>query len=212
MAKTVQEQTQARWDANVVTHREWVTNQPWEGKDSGEEIVGLLKEQGLKASHSILDVGCGSLRVGRWLIQAQRKGRYFGIEPNLWLVYMGLEEELPEGVFEKKEPTFSDNSVFDAGIFNQQFDYVLICHVFTHGGDKQIGMALWAAAKALAPGGAILCDLFTAGPHYEGDEWRYPQISCHSQACLEHVAKRVGLTCAHIGSVGVTHWFRLEKV
>lgn len=197
--------------AEVIDHRRYVTNRPWEGGDSGEEVVRLLERQGMKSRHSVLDIGCGSLRVGRFLIPTLQKGKYFGIDPNVWLIYMAIEEELPEGLLERKGPTFSDDSNLYAGVFGRKFDYVLICHVLTHGGDKQIGVAIKKAAKALAPGGKIILDLYPGGPHYEGSEWRYPQISHHYQSCLEPAAEAAGLSCTLLGDVGVTRWYRLEK-
>src|SRR5437879_7690102 len=46
----------------------------------------LLTTLGLRQHHSLLDVGCGSLRIGRLLIPYLNRGKYFGIEPNEWLV------------------------------------------------------------------------------------------------------------------------------
>jgi len=42
----------------------------------------LLCALGLREHHSVLDVGCGSLRAGRLPITYLAPGRYFGIEPN----------------------------------------------------------------------------------------------------------------------------------
>ena len=209
--KNTPEDTMKEWDEGVIDHRRFVTNLPWEGKDSGEEVVTLLEKQGMKPFHSVLDIGCGSLRVGRFLIPTLRKGKYFGIDPNVWLIYMGIEEELAEGILERKEPTFSDNAHLNASVFGKKFDYILLCHVLTHGGDKQIAMAISKAAKALVPGGVIICDLYQTGPHYEGNQWRYPVISCHPQACLEGPAKKAGLKVTPLGSMGVTHWYRIEE-
>ena len=53
--------------------------------------VSLLLCVGLRETHFFLDVGCGSLRGGRMLIPYLRPGRYFGIEPERWLVEEGIE-------------------------------------------------------------------------------------------------------------------------
>ena len=42
----------------------------------------LLTTLGLRQHHSVLDVGCGSLRIGRLLIPYLNQGKYFGVEPN----------------------------------------------------------------------------------------------------------------------------------
>src|SRR5881392_154417 len=54
----------------------------------------LLTTLGLRQHHSLLDVGCGSLRIGRLLIPYLNRGKYFGIEPNEWLVDEGIRREL----------------------------------------------------------------------------------------------------------------------
>src|SRR5512143_3978771 len=53
----------------------------------------LLTSLGLRQHHSVLDVGCGSLRIGRLLIPYLNAGRYTGIEPERWLVEEGIRRE-----------------------------------------------------------------------------------------------------------------------
>src|SRR2546430_14001113 len=66
----------------------------------------LLTTLGLRQNHSLLDVGCGSLRIGRLLIPYLNRGNYFGVEPNEWLVEEGIRRELGEALLEIKRPTF----------------------------------------------------------------------------------------------------------
>ncbi len=66
----------------------------------------LLTTLGLRQHHSLLDVGCGSLRIGRLLIPYLNRGKYFGVEPNEWLVKEGIKRELGEALLQIKHPTF----------------------------------------------------------------------------------------------------------
>src|SRR2546422_11581232 len=66
----------------------------------------LLTTLGLRQHHSLLDVGCGSLRIGRLLIPYLNRGKYFGIEPNEWLVDEGISRELGKSLVGIKRPTF----------------------------------------------------------------------------------------------------------
>jgi hypothetical protein len=50
----------------------------------------LLTTLGLREHHSVLDFGCGSLRAGRLLIPYLLPGRYYGLEPNRWLIEDGI--------------------------------------------------------------------------------------------------------------------------
>src|SRR5438132_4114131 len=54
----------------------------------------LLTSVGLRAHHTLIDVGCGSLRVGRLFIPYLDSGNYIGVEPNRWLVEEALKHEL----------------------------------------------------------------------------------------------------------------------
>src|ERR1700724_2187949 len=54
----------------------------------------LLTTLGLREHHSVLDFGCGSLRAGRLLIPYLLPGRYYGLEPNRWLVEDGISRQL----------------------------------------------------------------------------------------------------------------------
>jgi len=56
--------------------------------------LGLLTTLGLRQQHQVLDIGCGSLRIGRLLIPYLNRGGYTGLEPNEWLVHDGIANEI----------------------------------------------------------------------------------------------------------------------
>ncbi len=93
----------------------------------------LLTTLGLRQHHSLLDVGCGSLRIGRLLIPYLNRGKYFGIEPAEWLVAEGIKQELGETVVQIKRPTFfftaSPEAVVQAKVL---FDFALAQSIFSH--------------------------------------------------------------------------------
>src|SRR4051794_5404083 len=58
------------------------------------ETIGRLQfatliREGLNPSSKVLDVGCGSLRAGYWLMNFLEPGRYFGINPRSQEVEQG---------------------------------------------------------------------------------------------------------------------------
>ncbi len=73
----------------------------------------LLCALGLRESHRLLDIGCGSLRGGRLFIPCLAPGGYTGLEPNRWLVEEGIEKHLGRDALAVKEPTFIYNDSFD---------------------------------------------------------------------------------------------------
>src|SRR5512140_149987 len=77
----------------------------------------LLAALGLRETHHVLDVGCGSLCAGRLLIPYLLPKRYCGLEPEEWLVRQGIENELGQDLVRIKQPAFSHNAAFELGIF-----------------------------------------------------------------------------------------------
>src|SRR6185436_13308722 len=64
----------------------------------------LLTTLGLRQHHTLLDVGCGSLRAGRLFIPYLNAGRYIGIDPNRWLVEEGIRHEVGADLIRIKQP------------------------------------------------------------------------------------------------------------
>ncbi len=95
----------------------------------------LLTTLGLRQHHSLIDIGCGSLRIGRLLIPYLNEGKYFGLEPNEWLVDEGIKRELGEALVRIKRPTFffsdSPETVIRAKL---SFDFALAQSIFSHCG------------------------------------------------------------------------------
>ena len=85
----------------------------------------LLTSLGLREHHSVLDFGCGSLRAGRLLIPYLLPGRYYGLEPNRWLIEDGISGQLGAELIELKLPIFLCSSDFSAAHFGVQFDLYL---------------------------------------------------------------------------------------
>ena len=79
----------------------------------GAMQFNLLTAFGLRDFHKLLDIGCGSLRSGKLFIPYLRKGNYFGIEPNEWLIEDGIKYELGQEIIELKEPHFNNSEHFD---------------------------------------------------------------------------------------------------
>jgi hypothetical protein len=102
----------------------------------------LLTTLGLREHHSLLDFGCGSLRAGRLHIPYLLPGRYYGLEPNRWLIEDGINTQLGEELIELKRPIFLYNSDFSAAHFGVQFDFILAQSIFSHAGPDIVSIAL----------------------------------------------------------------------
>jgi SAM-dependent methyltransferase len=154
----------------------------------------LLTTLGLRQHHSLLDVGCGSLRVGRLLIPYLNRGKYFGVEPNEWLVDEGIRRELGKSLLEIKRPTFffsdSPNIIAQAKV---AFNFVLAQSIFSHCGLDLIKAWLSAISCSLAHDGALVATFLLAGEDSTRKGWIYPDCVNYRPATLKHAAKDVNL-------------------
>src|SRR5437016_2373816 len=74
--------------------------------------VAMLIREGLYPSSKVLDIGCGCLRGGYWLIHFLDRACYFGIEPDREMLHKGIESLLEPGLLESKQPRFDMNGRF----------------------------------------------------------------------------------------------------
>jgi SAM-dependent methyltransferase len=154
----------------------------------------LLSTLGLRQHHSLLDIGCGSLRVGRLLIPYLNRGKYFGLEPAEWLVTEGIKHELGETVVQIKRPTFfftdSPEIVVQGKV---SFDFVLAQSIFSHCGLDLIKAWLSAISRSLARDGALVATFLIGEEDSVRTGWIYPECVNYRAATLERVAKDVNL-------------------
>jgi cyclopropane fatty-acyl-phospholipid synthase-like methyltransferase len=171
----------------------------------GASQFRLLTTLGLRSRHRVLDVGCGSLRAGRFLIMYLAKGHYYGIEPNQWLVHEAIQREIGQSLADLKTPTFSDSIDFDAVQFDVKFDFIVAQSIFSHAGPALVERALSQFAATLVEDGLALVtfihprQLPTAPIEAAG--WTYP-------GCTTYQPDRIEALIAGAGMVGTQlPWF-----
>jgi cyclopropane fatty-acyl-phospholipid synthase-like methyltransferase len=154
----------------------------------------LLTTLGLRQHHTLLDIGCGSLRIGRLLIPYLNRGKYFGIEPAEWLVAEGLEHELGKAVVQTKQPTFfftdSPSAIVEANI---SFDFAVAQSIFSHCGLDLIKGWLSAVSRSLAQGGALVATFLPGEEDSSRTGWIYPECVNYRPATLERAAAEPNL-------------------
>ena len=154
----------------------------------------LLTTLGLRQHHSLLDVGCGSLRIGRLLIPYLNRGKYFGIEPAEWLVAEGIKQELGETVVQIKRPRFfftdSPETVVRAKV---SFDFALAQSIFSHCGLDLIRGWLSAVSRSLAEDGVLIATFLPSDEDSQRAGWVYPECVNYRPATLERAAADTNL-------------------
>lgn len=135
----------------------------------------LLIALGCRQQHKVLDVGCGSLRVGRLLIPYLNKHGYAGIEPHGWLIKEGIERETGEDQVRIKEPRFhiSDNA---AELIKDQtrYDFVIAQSIFSHCGLDLLQAWLAQFAELIADNGTAVVTYIDGTEDTDAKGWVYP--------------------------------------
>jgi hypothetical protein len=154
----------------------------------------LMIALGLREHHALLDIGCGSLCGGRLFIPYLLPGRYYGIEPQAWLVEDGIRFEVSEELRRLKQPSFRYQDDFSLSGFDVLFDFMLAQSVLTHVSQTQLDRCLSQAKLALKPEGMFAASFFAEGEEiYSGADWLYPGFASYSFKFVIERARQHGL-------------------
>lgn len=110
-------------------HRNYIGGM-WD--EIGQLQFDFLLSKGLKPDSYLLDIACGSLRLGVKAIPYLERGRYLGIEKERVLVEAGLEKELDPEIREAKQPNIVVSDSFEFERLAQRADFAIAQSLFTH--------------------------------------------------------------------------------
>lgn len=101
--------------------------------EMGELQFSFLKSQGLLPEHRILDIGCGTLRAGRFFIPYLNQGNYTGFDISRRAIEFG-EDMCRQANFAAKKPRLLllEDGELNFASFSEQYDFLLAQSVFTH--------------------------------------------------------------------------------
>jgi SAM-dependent methyltransferase len=166
----------------------------------------LLTALGLRETHNLLDFGCGSLRAGKLFIPYLLPGRYYGLDPNGWLIEEAIDRELGRNIIELKRPTFRYDDDFTPTRFNASFDFIVAQSIFSHTGSDIIVKAVSEFRACLNADGLVLATFFLpfqmgGAAEFTGKGWVYPD-------CVAYEADTITGLIAQGGLVGrLLPWF-----
>lgn len=140
---------------------------------SGRRVLRLCIDHGLTPDSTVVEVGCGALRAGVWLIDYLEPDRYYGIEPCEAYRNTGtaILDEL--GVLGKR-PRFDTNDRFDLSVFGVTPDVVVASGIFNHAAKRQIAALFRSFAIVAHPRSQLLASVRLASSvkaDYQGDHW-----------------------------------------
>ena len=162
------------------------------------DVIGALQfrvmvEEGLREWHMFLDIGCGSLRGGRFFMVYLQPSRYFGIEPQQRLVRDGIQANLGESIWAVKKPEFHYSGKFDLGHFGVKFDYILAQSIFSHAAPQMISKCLSEVQQVLSPNGTFIATYFKGTTDYKGTTWAQAPDARYSKKWLNDMCCSQGL-------------------
>lgn len=167
------------------------------------DILGALQFNvltllGLREHHRVLDVGCGSLRLGRLLIPYLNPEGYHGIDPNAWLIEAGLEHEVGHDMVARKQPRFSHNTDLNLEVFTGAFDQVIATSIFSHAPLHLIQGCLQSAARVLSDDGVFVFTYVEGDLDYQETLWRDPGLVTYRPGTLVEAAEAAGLVAQRL--------------
>ena len=156
-------------------------------------VFNLLTSLGLRQNHKVLDVGCGSLRIGRLLIPYLNKNNYYGVEPNSWLVKDGIRHEIGKDLIKIKQPHFSFKSDLEDFKKPLGLDFAFAQSIFSHCGHDLLENWLRDISQHLNSSGVLAATFIIGETDYHGNGWIYPECVEYTPQTVEKIAAKHGL-------------------
>lgn len=159
---------------NAVGHRVYTggaNEEMWYG--IGKLQYHFLVSQGLRAEHTFLDIACGGLRLGQYLIPYLAENNYQGLDAEKDLIRRGLKQELFADLVNIKKPKFFVNKVFDFTNIKAP-DFAMAQSLFTHLLPEDIALCFRNFSQTVHQNTKFF---FT---YFDGDSKRNPTDRSHS--------------------------------
>lgn len=179
-------------------HREYVGGM-WE--EIGRLQFDFLVAHGLTPGSVLLDVACGSLRLGTLAIPYLEPGHYLAIEKEEGLVRAGLEQELDPRVVAGKHPEIVISSEFEFERLSLPADLAIAQSLFTHLPPDRIRLCLHRLRPALTADGSFYATFFEA--ERPADNPREPhdhRTFFYTRAEMLAFGEQAGFTARYLGA------------
>jgi hypothetical protein len=188
---------------------------------AGRGQLEILLDHGLIPNDRVVDIGCGALRGGWWIVNFLRPERYFGIEPNREMLQAGIDVMLGAEVMAEKRPAFSNIDTFDLTVFGATFDFAIARSVWTHTSRDQIRAMLRSFHKCSHAKSVILTSIVEPGPgepEYDGAAWlgkshesKTRGLAKYHFATIRDLCSEEGFAAQPLGMSDAQRWVKVSN-
>jgi len=119
--------------------------------------------------------------------------RYYGIDPNKWLIDAAIKQEVGRSLIRIKKPQFAFHSDGKMTGFGTQFDFIHAHSVLTHAAPTLARTFFMEAGKVLTPNGLVVATFLRGESDYDGAEWAYPDVIPYRLETMTRWASEAGL-------------------
>ena len=159
----------------------------------GAEVIAFLQSLGMQSTHTVVDYGCGSLRVGRPLIELLEPGRYIGLDLTAEF-YEPAKQAIEPALLDQKRPHFA--KIDDAGLRlarEARPDFVISTSVAIHVPPDELQTYLGQMAALMQPATRCVFDVNlakTTAPQ-NATTWQFDEAMLHRIAARLNVRLRL---------------------
>lgn len=130
------------------------------GRGIGELQLEFLQSEGLSPTDTLLDIGCGTLRGGRYFIDYLNAGNYIGMDISAEAIRAGKEVVGPETLDEKRPELFVNSDLKFREVDESSVDMALTQSVFTHIPPENIRECFAHIGRVLTDDGALYATFY----------------------------------------------------
>ena len=176
--------------------------------------LSFLQRRGLSSSTTILDLGCGPMRLGSALIPLLKDGWYYGQDINVSTITFGEQVLRESGIPEQAPYTLFASDQFDLSLVDRPVQIAFSNSLFSHLTLNSIFTALLQLETVLAPAGVLYATFFVSDPcrswlkPHPRNKWgrqfaTYPhQDPYHYHNLLQDLSKQAGFRLELVNDFG----------
>lgn len=131
----------------------------WEN-EIGELQFDFLHRRGLSPESRLLDIGCGTLRGGRYYIEYLNSANYTGVDISKEAIKSGKDLVSNEILNEKQPELLVNTDLKFSEIPNNSIDYAIAQSVFTHLPENDIRECFEHIREVLVDGGVLYATFY----------------------------------------------------